>query len=100
VETWAGTGFLGGYTTFSTFENDALTLWERGERILMAANLVGSVAVGFVAGLMGTVLARGLEVPRSPEPRPSLVVMKKLRSQSSIDLESPKAGRTPKVPTG
>jgi fluoride exporter len=57
------TGFLGGYTTFSTFENDALTLWERGERILMAANLIGSVAIGFGAVLMGTVLARGLELP-------------------------------------
>jgi hypothetical protein len=29
------TGFLGGYTTFSTFENDNLTLWERGEIMLM-----------------------------------------------------------------
>jgi hypothetical protein len=33
------TGFLGGYTTFSTFENDALTLWERG-----AADLVATLA--------------------------------------------------------
>jgi fluoride exporter len=40
------TGFLGGYTTFSTFENDALTLWERGEGRLMAANVIGSVTVG------------------------------------------------------
>jgi hypothetical protein len=29
----------------------------------MAANLVGSVALGFGAVLLGTVLARGLEVP-------------------------------------
>jgi fluoride exporter len=57
------TGFLGGYTTFSTFENDALTLWERGEGILMAANLVGSVTVGFGAVLLGTALARGLTEP-------------------------------------
>jgi fluoride exporter len=57
------TGFFGGYTTFSTFENDALTLWERGERILMAANLLGSVAIGFGAVVLGTALARGLEVP-------------------------------------
>jgi fluoride exporter len=56
------TGFLGGYTTFSTFENDALTLWERGERILMAANLIGSVTAGFAAVLLGTALARGLTV--------------------------------------
>jgi CrcB protein len=57
------TGFLGSYTTFSTFENDSLTLWERGEGILMAANLVGSVAAGFVAVVLGTALARGLAEP-------------------------------------
>jgi CrcB protein len=58
------TGFLGGYTTFSTFENDALILWERGERWLMAANIVGSVALGFVAVVIGTVAARGLAEPK------------------------------------
>jgi CrcB protein len=57
------TGFLGGYTTFSTFENDNLTLWERGESILMGANLVGSVAAGLVAVVLGTALARGLSEP-------------------------------------
>jgi fluoride exporter len=57
------TRFLGGYTTFSTFENDALTLWERGEGILMAANLIGSVTVGFAAIVLGTALARGLTEP-------------------------------------
>lgn len=55
------TGFLGGYTTFSTFENDALVLWERGEGILMAANLIGSVFAGLAAVVLGTALARGLE---------------------------------------
>jgi CrcB protein len=54
------TGFLGGYTTFSTFENDNLTLWERGESLLMGANLMGSVAAGLVAVVLGTALARGL----------------------------------------
>jgi fluoride exporter len=57
------TGFLGGYTTFSTFENDALNLWERGEVALMGANLIGSVVVGFAAVLSGTALARGVAVP-------------------------------------
>lgn len=52
------TGFLGGYTTFSTFEYDALTLWERGERRLMAANLIGSVAAGLAAVWLGAGLAR------------------------------------------
>jgi fluoride exporter len=57
------TGFLGGYTTFSTFENDALSLWERGEGGLMAANVIGSVTAGFGAVLFGTALARGLAEP-------------------------------------
>jgi CrcB protein len=54
------TGFLGGYTTFSTFEQDALNLWERGERRLMAANLIGSVVVGLAAVYLGTILARAV----------------------------------------
>jgi fluoride exporter len=54
------TGFLGGYTTFSTFEYDSATLWERGELWLVAANMVGSVMVGFAAVLLGIAIARGL----------------------------------------
>jgi CrcB protein len=54
------TGFLGGYTTFSTFEYDSVTLWERGESGLAVANLVGSVVVGFAAVLLGIMAARGL----------------------------------------
>jgi fluoride exporter len=57
------TGFLGGYTTFSTFENDSLTLWERGEALLMAGNIIGSVAAGLAAVWLGTALARGLTEP-------------------------------------
>ena len=66
------TGFLGGYTTFSTFENDALTLWERGESILMAENLVGSVVAGFAAILLGTALARGITEPAIDRPTSQL----------------------------
>ncbi|MBX6316375.1 MAG: CrcB family protein [Isosphaeraceae bacterium] len=54
------TGFLGGYTTFSTFEYDSMTLWERGEAGLVAVNVAGSIAAGFVAVLLGTALAHGL----------------------------------------
>ena len=53
-------GFLGGYTTFSTFAFESLSLWERGERALSLANLAGSVVAGFAAVALGVALARGL----------------------------------------
>jgi CrcB protein len=57
------TGFLGGYTTFSTFEIDSVTLWNRGERVATLAYLVGSVVAGFVAVVLGIALARDLLIP-------------------------------------
>jgi CrcB protein len=54
------TGFLGGYTTFSTFEYDAVTIWDRGESGLAVTYLVGSVVAGFAAVLLGIMAARGL----------------------------------------
>jgi CrcB protein len=56
-------GFLGGYTTFSTFAFDSLTLWERGEAGLALANMIGSVVAGFVAVVLGVGLARALTDP-------------------------------------
>jgi CrcB protein len=56
-------GFLGGYTTFSTFAYDSMTLWERGEVGRSLANMAGSVAAGFVAVSLGVGLARALILP-------------------------------------
>ena len=58
-------GFLGGYTTFSSFSFEALALWERGEPGLSLAYLGGSVAAGFGAVVLGTALGRELTVPRA-----------------------------------
>lgn len=44
------TGILGGYTTFSAFSLDAMLLWERGEHLLAAYYVGGSVALS-IAGL-------------------------------------------------
>ncbi len=56
-------GFLGGYTTFSSFSFEALALWERGEPGLSLAYMCGSVAAGFGAVVLGAALGRELTVP-------------------------------------
>ncbi|WP_422924078.1 fluoride efflux transporter CrcB [Singulisphaera sp. PoT] len=53
-------GFLGGYTTFSTFSLESLTLLEEGEWKRASSYLFGSVGSGLVAVAVGTLLARGL----------------------------------------
>lgn len=49
-------GFLGAYTTFSTFSYESLRLLQEGNILLALLNLFGSLAVG----LLGTVLGFGL----------------------------------------
>jgi CrcB protein len=63
-------GFLGGYTTFSTFAFESLTLWERGETGLSLANLAGSVVAGFVAVALGVGLARSVLLPHPERAQP------------------------------
>ena len=53
------TGFLGGYTTFSSFEYETLALMRGGGVWLGLINVVGSVVLGFVAVWLGALLARG-----------------------------------------
>jgi fluoride exporter len=53
-----GTGFLGAYTTFSTFSYDTLVLVERGDVGLATLNVLGSVAGSLVAVFLGMLLGR------------------------------------------
>ncbi|SEN10118.1 camphor resistance protein CrcB [Roseovarius tolerans] len=54
------TGVLGGFTTFSAFSLEALTLYERGQ-IVAAAVYVGlSVVLSLAALALGVWLARGM----------------------------------------
>jgi CrcB protein len=52
------TGFLGAYTTFSTFEYETHTLATNGAAGWALANVVGSVIAGFAAVRLGALLAR------------------------------------------
>lgn len=47
------TGFLGAFTTFSTFEADTFGLWKVGERGLSVVYLFGSVGGGLAMFLLG-----------------------------------------------
>lgn len=54
------TGILGGFTTFSAFSLDAVTLFERGQ-IGTAAGYVGaSVVLSILALFAGLIVARGV----------------------------------------
>ena len=52
------TGFLGAYTTFSSFSFETVALILGGSWWLGLANILGSVVLGLVAVLMGMALAR------------------------------------------
>lgn len=51
-------GFLGAYTTFSTYEYESLNLLAQGSIMPAAANLLGSVAAGLLGVWLGVVAGR------------------------------------------
>lgn len=54
------TGLLGGFTTFSAFSLDALTLWERGQYGLAGTYVLVSVLFSLAAIVAGLTFARSL----------------------------------------
>lgn len=54
------TGLLGGFTTFSAFSLEAVTLYERGDIGLAAAYVAASVVLSILGLMLGVVLARSL----------------------------------------
>ena len=56
------TGFCGGFTTFSTFSYDALTLFETGAFRSAWTYLIGSVSLSIVGSFAGVFAARQLGI--------------------------------------
>jgi CrcB protein len=54
------TGFLGGFTTFSTFMMETLLLTEQGEAVKGALYIGLSILLGFMAAFAGAYIARNL----------------------------------------
>ena len=52
------TGVLGGFTTFSAFSLDALTLWERGAMVHAGLYVAGSVIASLIAAVAGLMISR------------------------------------------
>ncbi len=55
------TGFLGGYTTFSTLCKDSVLLYLSGHVFFSAAYVAGSVLLGLAAAWLGILSAKRLE---------------------------------------
>lgn len=58
VRLFAVSGILGGYTTFSTFSLDALTLFGEGASGAGVFYVAGSVVAGILAAFAGQIVAR------------------------------------------
>ncbi|NSX56015.1 fluoride efflux transporter CrcB [Parasulfitobacter algicola] len=54
------TGVLGGFTTFSAFSLDAVTLFERGQMTAAAGYVIGSVVLSLAALFAGMAAAKGI----------------------------------------
>lgn len=52
------TGFLGGYTTFSTYALEGVMLFNDGSRRFAVYTLLGSVVIGLVAAALGAAVGR------------------------------------------
>ena len=55
---WIMTGFLGGFTTFSSFSLEALQLWQQGQNVHALIYIVGSVICCLIAVALAVALTQ------------------------------------------
>jgi len=60
IRLFVAVGIFGGFTTFSSFSLDAITLVERGDFVLATAYIVGSVLLSLAGLWLGLVATRAL----------------------------------------
>ena len=53
-------GFIGGFSTFSTFEYETFRVFQDGEFFVAALNVILSVVVGFVSVWLGVITGRSI----------------------------------------
>ena len=58
IRLFVAVGIFGGFTTFSTFSLDAIALIERGDYLLAAVYIVGSVLFALVGLMLGLTAMR------------------------------------------
>ncbi|MGB4107255.1 MAG: fluoride efflux transporter CrcB [Alphaproteobacteria bacterium] len=54
IKAFLTVGFLGGYTTFSAFSADTMTLWTQGDAMTAAAYVTASVVLSIAAVFIGS----------------------------------------------
>lgn len=59
ISMFVRTGFLGAFTTFSTFSLDAVTLWQKGEMIYAGLYIITSVVCSISALLLALWIMKG-----------------------------------------
>jgi CrcB protein len=60
VQLLVSVGFLGAYTTFSTFAFESVGLVRRRAYVLATANVLGSAVVGLLGAWIGAIVARSI----------------------------------------
>jgi CrcB protein len=53
-------GFIGGYTTFSTFELETFRRFQEGEALVASLNVILSVVVGFISVWLGVITGKAI----------------------------------------